>query len=124
MTHPPKPPQFPTHAHPRVWLITATTSPIGTAIARHALSHGDFVVAGVEDVDILSLHNSTPSTYNNGNGGGEEEEGDEMRASSGKEERGEEFREFWAEVMGKAAWRERCRGVGLDGRCEDPYALR
>ena len=95
-----KTPQFPSHASPRVWLITSTTTPIGTAIARHALSHGDSVVAGVRDIDLL-------------------------RGGGGKEgQREAEFWEFWAEVRGKKEWRERCKGVELDGRCEGPFEYR
>ncbi|KAF2156230.1 short chain dehydrogenase/reductase family protein-like protein [Myriangium duriaei CBS 260.36] len=42
-----RPPKFPTHNTPRVWFLTAASSPIGVALARHLLSHGDFVIAGV-----------------------------------------------------------------------------
>lgn len=95
-----KPPQFPPHQLPRVWLITSTTSPIGTAIARHALSHGDSVLAGLHDIEVLKRLDF----------GAEEERGV-----------GQDFREFWREVLGRKEWRGRCRAVGLDGRCEDPW---
>lgn len=38
-------PQFPNHEHPRVWFLTAADSPIGIALIRHLLEHGDSVVA-------------------------------------------------------------------------------
>ena len=74
---------------PRVWLITAATSPMGIALARRVLANGDSVIAGVK--------------------AGEE------RDNNG--ERGEETRRFWKEVV-EEGWRDRCRGVSLDGRCE------
>lgn len=33
---------------------------------------------------------------------------------------GQEFGGFWREVLENPQWKERCRGVGLDGRCEGP----
>ena len=97
MSLPPRAPQFPTHPHPRVWLITSSTTAIGTSVARHALGHGDSVIAGTRNVELLKRHD-------------------------GDDEGLEDFREFWAEVMGRRDWRERCRVVGLDGRCEDHSA--
>lgn len=51
MTSPtPNPPplQFPPHSHPRVWLITAISSPVGVALARQLLNHGDYIIGGVK----------------------------------------------------------------------------
>ncbi|CAF9905729.1 hypothetical protein IMSHALPRED_003950 [Imshaugia aleurites] len=93
-THPPNP-TFPPHAGPRTWLITACTSPIGIAIARQALSHGDNVIAGLNPRHLADAH---------GEGG---EEAEDTR-------RGDEFREFWRECE-KEGWKERCKGVELDG---------
>ncbi|KAL6719710.1 hypothetical protein ACLMJK_001631 [Lecanora helva] len=86
-----KPPQFPTHTHPRVWLITNSTTPIGLSTARHVLAHGDSVVLGFGEGDV----------------GGKD---------GRREGRGDEFWEFWDEVRGREEWRGRCRRVGLDGR--------
>ncbi|KAI9880378.1 MAG: hypothetical protein M1830_003695 [Pleopsidium flavum] len=47
MTPPPPPPRFPSHSGPRVWLITSGNSPLGIALARQVLAHGDYVVAGL-----------------------------------------------------------------------------
>lgn len=81
---------FPIHTHPRVWLITAATSPIGIALARRVLAHGDFVIAGIRLGEVDD--DSSP--------------------------RGEELREFGEDVV-KEGWREKCRLVRLDGRCEE-----
>ncbi|KAI9864623.1 MAG: hypothetical protein M1813_003112 [Trichoglossum hirsutum] len=43
----PSSPPFPSHAHPRVWLITSASSPLPIRLTRHVLGHGDFVAAGV-----------------------------------------------------------------------------
>lgn len=88
--------QFPPSSTPRVWLITAATSPIGIAIARAALAHGDSVVAGVKDAQ---------SGDTNG------------------EDRGDEFRDFYKEECAREGWKERIMGVGLDARCEGPYII-
>lgn len=82
-------PHFPTHSLPRVWLITAATSPVGNALTRCVLAHGDSVIAGVKTRE--------PSDKNS--------------------EREDEPRAFWNEVV-EQGWRERCRVVSLDGRCE------
>lgn len=74
---------------PRVWLITAATSPIGIALARRVLACGDSVIAGLKTGDLC------------------DDSGD----------RGEEAGMFWDEVV-KEGWSNRCRGVSLDGRCE------
>ena len=89
------PPQFPTHTQPRVWLITSCASPVGLALARAVLAHGDLVVAGVRPAEV---EKGCP--------------------------RAEELRGFWDEVLkgeekgslGKKV-KERVRVVGLDGRC-------
>ena len=82
-------PQFPTHNAPRVWLITAGDSPIGIALARSVLSHGDYVVTGI-----------IPSDF--------EKEG----------ARSEAFKSFLSEVGAHAGegWKDRLRIVGLDVR--------
>lgn len=67
------------------------------------LSHGDNVIAGLN-----------PRHLAEGHGDGGEEEGDAQR--------GEEFREFWRECE-EEGWKERCKGVELDGRCEGPLLL-
>ena len=85
-------PHFPPSITPRIWLITAATSPIGISIARSALAHGDSVVAGIRHGEL----------------------------DSDGEERGEEFRDFMAEECVREGWGERIRAVGLDGRCEGP----
>ena len=82
-------PHFPSHTLPRVWLITAATSPVGNALTRCVLAHGDSVIAGVK---------TRESADNNG-------------------EREDEPRALWDEVV-KRGWRERCKVVSLDGRCE------
>ncbi|PGH31721.1 hypothetical protein GX50_05500 [[Emmonsia] crescens] len=43
------PSHFPAHDGPRVWIISAGSSPIGIALARQLLAHGDIVVAGVPE---------------------------------------------------------------------------
>lgn len=86
-------PTFPRHAQPRVWLITSAPSPTGTAIARAVLAHGDSAVLGVKEASSA----------------GEEIDGEEEKDGC--------FAEFWEEV-GREGWKERCRIVQLDGRCE------
>lgn len=51
---PPRPrsPHFPPHNAPRVWFITAGTSPTAIALARQVLDHGDYVVAGVMPIEF------------------------------------------------------------------------
>ncbi|KAF2797445.1 NAD(P)-binding protein [Melanomma pulvis-pyrius CBS 109.77] len=51
---PPRPrsPHFPPHNAPRVWFITAGTSPTAIALARQVLDHGDYVVAGVVPIEF------------------------------------------------------------------------
>lgn len=82
-------PHFPSHTLPRVWLITAATSPVGNALICSVLAHGDSVIAGVKTREPSDNYG---------------EQDDEPRA-------------FWEEVV-KQGWRERCRVVSLDGRCE------
>ncbi len=83
------PPHFPAHSQPRVWLITSASSPVGIAVSRALLKHGDFLVAGVKSIELS-----------------EEIAG-----------RGSDFASFWEEVVA-GGWRHRCRVVGLDERCE------
>ncbi|RMJ25478.1 hypothetical protein PHISP_03670 [Aspergillus sp. HF37] len=40
-------PQFPNHHEPRVWVITAGDSPIGTSVTRQILAHGDCALVGL-----------------------------------------------------------------------------
>lgn len=40
-------PQFPNHSEPRVWVITAGDSPIGTSVTRQILTHGDYALVGL-----------------------------------------------------------------------------
>lgn len=88
-SRPPRPrsPHFPPHNAPRVWFITAGTSPISISLAKQVLDHGDYVVAGV-----------LPSEF-------EKREG-----------QSEDFRAFLEDVKKTERWRERLRVVGLDGR--------
>ncbi|KAL9118799.1 MAG: hypothetical protein Q9187_004650 [Circinaria calcarea] len=44
--------QFPSHTNPRAWFITAGASPIGLALARAVLAHGDSVILGFESSDV------------------------------------------------------------------------
>lgn len=74
-------PKLPHPPHPRTWLITAATSPIGLSVACAALAHGDSVIAGVEK-------------------GG----------TNADDERGEDFREFYTQKCVREGWRERIRG--------------
>ena len=82
-------PHFPSHGQPRVWLITSASSPIGIAVARELLKHGDFLVAGVELAELS-----------------EEYDG-----------RGADFANFQEETVAEG-WDHRYRAVGLDERCE------
>ena len=104
LTAPPPPPAFPPHPNPRVWLITSGPSPIGIAVARAVLQHGDSVVLGLPK-SIPGVNESGP--FGSGTNGVE-----------GGAEREEAFREFWTGdvIEGERGWRERARCVGLDGR--------
>ena len=84
---PPRPrsPHFPPHNAPRVWFITRGVSPIAIALAKQALEHGDYVVAGVQSVEFERREGQT-----------------------------EDFRAFLEEVKSMERWRERLRVVGLD----------
>jgi NAD(P)-dependent dehydrogenase (short-subunit alcohol dehydrogenase family) len=83
------PVQFPTHSQPRVWLITGISSPIGIALARQVLAHGDSLVAGIEKIEMWHKD----------------------------DDRGEECRRLWDDVE-REGWKHRCRIVAFDGRCE------
>jgi hypothetical protein len=104
--------QFPTHLHPRSWLITSATSPIGTAVARAVLAHGDKVVLGIEPKEFEQRYGKSAgkgkwSFADNGN-----EAADSQRA--------EDFSSFVDEAN-ESGWRENCRMVSLDGRCESLF---
>lgn len=86
--------RFPNHSlQARVWLITAATSPVGIALIRQALAHGESVVAGVKKEEIC-------------------DEDDKQ---------GEVLRAFWADIA-REGWRDKVRVVGLDGRCERSFS--
>ena len=51
-------PQFPNHENPRVWFLSAADSPIGIALIRHLLEHGDHIVAAAS-----STHNDQPDKF-------------------------------------------------------------
>jgi NAD(P)-dependent dehydrogenase (short-subunit alcohol dehydrogenase family) len=80
---------FPSHAEPRTWLISSGDNPIGLALARNILSHGDCVVAGLVQADLLRDEN-----------------------------RRHQFQAFMAEVEKNegGAWKSRFRAVMLDIR--------
>ncbi|KAL8999167.1 MAG: hypothetical protein Q9169_001946 [Polycauliona sp. 2 TL-2023] len=86
--------KFPPHSEPRVWLLSAGASPIGIALSRQLLAHGDFVVFGAQPSDT----SETPVG------------------------RAADFTTFWTEeILMKEGWKDRAKFVGLDGRCEqDP----
>ncbi|KAL8826831.1 MAG: hypothetical protein Q9170_007255 [Blastenia crenularia] len=84
-------PQFPLHTEPRVWFLSSGSSPIGIALSRQLLAHGDHVVHGARPGEI-----SNPSNY-----------------------RAAEFANFWTEeVLMKEGWKERAKAIELDERCE------
>ncbi|MCJ1259924.1 hypothetical protein MMC24_007763 [Lignoscripta atroalba] len=80
----PNPPQFPNHTHPRTWLLTSAASPLGIALARAVLAHGDSVVLGVGSSDVEKEHGKT-------------------------RERAEDFGRFVREEIAAEGWRDRCR---------------
>ncbi len=103
----PTPPTFPPSSSPRVWLITSASSPIGIAVARAILDHGDSVVLGLpQPIDGVDISGSL------GNGWTGRDPNALLR---GEEERNAAFRAFWAEVGATPAL-DRCKVVGLDGR--------
>ena len=79
--------QFPTANSARVWLITSGDSPVGIALARAVLEHGDYVVTGIIQAEF---------------------EADEGRSH--------EFKCFLAEINRTNGWKERLRVVALDIR--------
>ncbi|TKA70069.1 hypothetical protein B0A49_05682 [Cryomyces minteri] len=95
--NPSRPPKFPPHNAPRVWLLTSGNSPIGIALARLLLAHGDYVTAGV-----------LPAEFEK------------------HEDRAAEFRSFLEEVGQQETWRARLRVVALDiriiGQCQSAIA--
>lgn len=85
--------RFPNHPlQARVWLITAATSPIGIALIRRVLAHGELVVAGVKKKEICDED----------------------------DQRGDVLRAFWDDIE-REGWRDKVRVVGLDGRCERSF---
>lgn len=86
--------RFPNHPlQARVWLITAATSPIGIALIRRVLAHGELVVAGVKKKEICDED----------------------------DQRGDVLRAFWDDIE-REGWRDKVRVVGLDGRCERSFS--
>ncbi|KAL8967228.1 MAG: hypothetical protein Q9197_005546 [Variospora fuerteventurae] len=84
-------PQFPAHQEPRVWLLSSGASPIGVALARQLLAHGDHVIFGTKAKEI----------------------------SESNSQRAADFSAFWTEeVLVKEGWKGRAEVIGLDGRCE------
>ncbi|KAL8691177.1 MAG: hypothetical protein Q9224_004233 [Gallowayella concinna] len=83
--------KFPTNSEPKVWLLSSGASPIGIALSRQLLAHGDFVVFGTQSNDTSD--NASP--------------------------RSADFAAFWiGEVLVREGWKDRARAVGLDRRCE------
>ncbi|MCJ1401382.1 hypothetical protein MMC11_004594 [Xylographa trunciseda] len=113
--HPTPPLQFPSHAHPRTWLLTSAASALGIAAARAVLAHGDDAILCVEPEELglliraRGVVNGSKPLFSGSNGLGAGQEA----------ERAETFVRFVKEeVDADEEWRERCRVVGLDGRCE------
>ena len=52
-------PQFPNHDKARVWFLTAADSPIGTALIRHLLDHGDNIIAATAATTFGGSENHT-----------------------------------------------------------------
>ena len=90
--------QFPPHNQPRTWLITSGASPIGLSTARAVLAHGDSVLLGVEPADLEKEHGNS-------------------------RQRAKEFGIFLREEVAKdkGGWKEKCKIVALDARCEAPF---
>jgi NAD(P)-dependent dehydrogenase (short-subunit alcohol dehydrogenase family) len=80
-------PNFPTRNEPRVWFITSGDSAVGIALAKQALYHGDYVVAGIDQAEFEA----------------------EGRQS-------DNFKSFLGEVNRSSGWRERLKLVALDIR--------
>ena len=87
---------FPVHNSPRTWLITSAASPVGMALARAVLSHGDSTLLGVEPPDIEKTYGT-------------------------QRPRAEDFTRFLKEEIGLKGWKTRCVVVGLDARWEGPF---
>lgn len=84
-------PRFPTHPEPRVWFLSSGASPIGIALSRQLLAHGDSVVFGTKSKEVLDPNN--------------------LRCI--------DFTTFWEEeVLVKDGWKGRAKVISLDGRCE------
>ena len=87
---------FPIHNSSRTWLITSAASPIGMALARAVLAHGDSTLLGVEPADIDKPYGT-------------------------QRPRAEVFTRFLKEEVRPKGWQARCAVVGLDARCEDLF---
>ena len=132
-------PTFPRHPHPRTWLLTAATSPIGITTARHLLAHGDNVLAGIQHARIPESQDGDAEGGRYGErgdaeggggdadrddaegGGGYEETGGGVRGSGdGAREREEAFELFRGEVE-REGWGQRWQVKGLSARCDVPF---
>jgi len=129
----PKPIQFPPRNAPRVWFLTNATSPIALALARHALAHGDYIVAGVlpadfkddgrsqelkeflEEVRWQGDGNGNSSGSGNGNGNGAGGAGEQENEDEGEEGTSNGGAKRTTNSKAKR-WRERVRIIALDGR--------
>ncbi|KAL9591503.1 MAG: hypothetical protein Q9179_007658 [Wetmoreana sp. 5 TL-2023] len=94
-----KPTKFPAHSGSRVWFLTSGASPIGIALSRQLLAHGDSVVFGVKPSDM-------PGKNSN---------------------RAGDLTAFWNDqVLVNEGWKSRARVVGLDassmGQCQAAVA--
>ena len=93
--------KFPSHSESRVWLLSSGASPIGIALSRQLLAHGDLVAFGARPSDTS----------------------DTLAGPAA------DFTTFWTkEVLVTEGWKNRARVVTLDGRCEvdlctDEYGL-
>ena len=116
---------FPAHHQPRTWLITSAACPIGIALTRAVLAHGDSVLLGVEASDLSNELAISLSWGKKGPGKNTGNKRALFAASNGMgppSERAEEFGQFIKEEVESCGWKERCRIVGLDGRCESPQS--
>lgn len=108
---------FPAHSSPRTWLLTSAACPIGIALARAVLTHGDNVILGVkaEDLGQYSWKGIGKAAVNGSLKG---TSGIGSRRAEHLSERVEEFEKLLGEVMEEEGWEERLKVAGLDGRCE------
>ncbi|KAL8677351.1 MAG: hypothetical protein Q9186_006205 [Xanthomendoza sp. 1 TL-2023] len=80
--------KFPPNSEPKVWLLSSGASPIGIALSRQLLAHGDFVVFGTQSNDTSD--NASP--------------------------RSADFAAFWiGEVLVREGWKDRARArISID----------